>query len=107
MDLSDAAGENSYEQVPTGSTEGIAGPMVLLQGVQNWIRNWVPLSAALLSLILAIVSLIVATHDPGVVVILPSRVIMDDADLGADTPFHPANVYLQPNFVGTGNNNRI
>ena len=81
--------------------------MVVVQGVQNWLRNWVPLVASLMSLILAVVSIVVSTHDPGVVVFLPSRIIMDDADLGADTPFHPANIYLQPNFVGTGNNSRI
>ena len=107
MDLSDTSSDSSFEETQSGSGENIAGPMMVLQGVQNWVRNWVPLAAALLSLILAIVSLVVATHDPGVVIILPSRVIMDDADLGADTPFRPANLYIQPNFVGTGNNNRI
>lgn len=82
-------------------------PFTLLARAPNWLNFWVPLSASILSLILAVVSLVVSTQDPGVVIILPSRVIMDDADLGADTPFHPANIYLQPNLVGTGNNNRI
>lgn len=107
MDLSDGGGETSYGGGETGNAEVIGSPMVLLQGVQNWVRNWIPLAASLLSLILAIVSLVVATHDPGVAVILPSRIVLDDADGGADTPFHPANIYMQPNFVGTGNNSRI
>ena len=107
MESSDAIVETSREEGTSGDAHVGASPMVLVRGVQNWFVIWVPLAASLLSLILAVVSLVVATHDPGVVVILPSRVIMDDADFGADTPFHPANIYLQPNFVGTGNNNRI
>lgn len=99
MDLSDTSSDPTFNEAPSGNADNMAAPIVLLQGIQNWVRNWVPLAAALLSLILAILSLVVATHDPGVVVILPSRIIMDDADMGADTPFRPAHLYLQLNLV--------
>jgi hypothetical protein len=107
MDAPETATDKPWQEAQPEKANVTAKSLVSFQGVQSWLIIWVPIAASLLSLIIAVVSIIVATYDPGVVVILPSRVVMDDADLGADTPFHPDNVYLQPNFVGTGNNNRI
>jgi hypothetical protein len=64
--------------------------------------GWVPLAASLLSLILSIGSIVIATRDPTVLLILPDQVRFAQA-----TSDGYAYVYLQPTFVSTGNNDRV
>jgi hypothetical protein len=73
----------------------------------GWLNFWVPIVTSLFSFVFALSSLVISTQDPEIVLIMPSRVVVDDADEGADSPFHPSAFYLQPNFVGTGNNGRV
>jgi hypothetical protein len=62
---------------------------------------WVPLAASALSLVLSVASIVVATRDPEVMLILPPIVRIAQ---GAD--FDSAYLYLQPAFVSTGANDR-
>jgi len=64
--------------------------------------SWVPLAAALLSLVLSISGIIVATREPHVLVIVPDQIrVVQGVDVGF------AYVYLQPAFVSTGQNDRV
>ena len=64
--------------------------------------GWVPLVAAMLSLVLSIASIYVATRQPDVLLIMPNVVRLAG---GHATGF--SYVYLQPAFVSTGNNDRV
>jgi len=64
--------------------------------------RWVPLTAALLSLVLSLTSIYVSTRQPEVLLILPDVVrIAGGHKTGASY------LYLQPAFVSTGNNDRV
>jgi hypothetical protein len=71
----------------------------------TWLNFWVPLTASMLSLAVAIYSLIISTQDPELLLILPNQVYLSEIEAGG-SEFHPSRVYLQPNFVSTGNNDR-
>jgi hypothetical protein len=64
--------------------------------------GWVPLVAAMLSLVLSLASIYVATRQPDVLLIMPSMVRLAG---GHATGYSYA--YLQPAFVATGNNDRV
>lgn len=64
--------------------------------------GWVPLVAAMLSLVLSIASIYVATRQPDVLLLMPSVVRLAG---GHATGY--SYVYLQPAFVSTGNNDRV
>ena len=78
-----------------------------LSKLPNWLSFWVPIVTALFSLVIAVFSLLISTQDPEVVLIMPSHVLMDISDRSDSAPYVPQNIYLQPNFVGTGNNSRV
>lgn len=64
--------------------------------------RWVPLTAALLSLVLSGVAIFVSTRQPEVMVILPDLVrVSQGRESGS------AYMYLQPAFVSTGTNERV
>ena len=64
--------------------------------------RWVPLTAALLSLILSVVAIIASTQQPQVMLILPDTVrVAQGRSTGA------AYVYLQPAFVNTAKSDRV
>jgi hypothetical protein len=63
---------------------------------------WVPLVASLTSLMLSIGSIIIATRDPAVRLILPDQIrFVQGERIGF------AYAYLQPTFVSTGENDRV
>ncbi len=63
---------------------------------------WVPLVASLTSLVLAIGSIIIATREPAVSVLVPDQIrFVQSEGIGY------AYAYLQPTFVSTGDNDRI
>ncbi|MDL2335849.1 MAG: hypothetical protein QFC55_07455 [Chloroflexota bacterium] len=64
--------------------------------------RWVPLTAALLSLVLSVVAIYTATQQPAVALLMPGqvRVAQGRATGGAY-------LYLQPAFVNTAQNNRV
>jgi hypothetical protein len=64
--------------------------------------GWVPLVASLVSLILSIGSIIIATRDPAVLLLLPDQVRLTQARSEGY-----AYAYLQPTFVSTGDNDRV
>jgi hypothetical protein len=64
--------------------------------------GWVPLVASLLSLILSVTSIVVATRDPAVVLVLPDQIRVAQA---ASAGY--AYAYLQPTFLSTGDNDRV
>ena len=64
--------------------------------------GWVPLVAAMLSLVLSVTSIYVATRQPDVLLIMPNVVRLAG---GHATGYSYA--YLQPAFVSTGNNDRV
>jgi hypothetical protein len=64
--------------------------------------RWVPLTAALLSLVLSLTAIWISTQQPDVTLVLPDNIrVAQGRWLGAGF------VYLQPTFVSTGNNERI
>jgi hypothetical protein len=64
--------------------------------------SWVPLVAALVSLVLSIANIVIATREPHVLVILPDQIrVVQGENVGF------AYVYLQPAFVSTGQNDRV
>ncbi len=63
--------------------------------------RWVPLTAALLSLVLSVVAIYTATQQPSVTLLMPAQVRIA---LGRATG--ASYLYLQPAFVNTGANNR-
>lgn len=63
---------------------------------------WVPLGASLTSLVLSIGSIIIATREPSVSVIVPEQIrFVQGERIGS------AYAYLQPTFVSTGENDRV
>lgn len=63
---------------------------------------WVPLGASLTSLVLSIGSIIIATREPSVGVIVPEQIrFVQGERIGS------AYAYLQPTFVSTGGNDRV
>jgi hypothetical protein len=64
--------------------------------------RWVPLTAALLSLVLSVVAIIVSTRQPEVMLIMPD-VIRVAQGRASDSAY----IYLQPAFVSTGTNERV
>ena len=64
--------------------------------------SWVPLTAALLSLVLSLTSIYVSTRQPEVLLILP-----DVVRLAGGRASGGSYAYLQPAFVSTGNNDRV
>lgn len=64
--------------------------------------SWVPLTAALLSLILSIASIVISMRQPEVILILPDQVRVAQGRASGS-----AFVYLQPAFVSTGQNDRV
>lgn len=63
---------------------------------------WVPLTASLVSLILSIGSIVIATRDPAVVLILPDQVRLAQGEASGG-----ALAYVQATLVSTGNNDRV
>jgi hypothetical protein len=64
--------------------------------------RWVPLTAALLSLVLSVTAIVVSTRQPDVLLIMPDLVrVADGRESGG------AYDYLQPAFVTTGGNDRV
>lgn len=63
---------------------------------------WVPLTASLVSLILSIGSIVIATRDPAVVLILPDQVRLAQGEGSGGTI-----AYVQATLVSTGNNDRV
>ncbi len=64
--------------------------------------RWVPLTAALLSLVLSVVAIYTATQQPSVALLMPDQVrIAQGRSTGG------AYLYLQPAFVNTAQNNRV
>ena len=64
--------------------------------------RWVPLTAALLSLVLSVVAIYTATQQPAVSLLMPAQVrIAQGRSTGG------AYLYLQPAFVNTAQNNRV
>ncbi len=64
--------------------------------------TWVPLVASLTSLVLSISSIIIATRDPAVAILVPDQIRLAQ---GEGIGF--AYAYLQPTFVSTGENDRV
>lgn len=63
---------------------------------------WVPLTASLVSLILSVFAIFIATQQPEVLMVMPDQIrIAQGHDSGS------AFVYLQPSFVSTGKNERV
>jgi hypothetical protein len=63
---------------------------------------WVPLVASLVSLVLSVGSIVIATRDPSVLMLLPDQVrFAQGPGIGY------AYAYLQPTFVSTGANDRV
>jgi len=63
---------------------------------------WVPLVASFVSLVLSVGSIVIATRDPSVLMILPDQVRFAQGEgIGY------AYAYLQPTFVSTGANDRV
>ena len=64
--------------------------------------RWVPLTAALLSLVLSVVAIYTATQEPSVTMLMPGQVrIAQGHSTGG------AYLYLQPAFGNTAQNNRV
>jgi hypothetical protein len=80
--------------------------LVWFTNLPNGLAIWVPIVTSIVSLVLAIISIVISTQDPEVVLIMPSQVYFGETEIGGND-FYATEVYLQPNFVGTGNNNRI
>jgi hypothetical protein len=79
------------------------------RSTELWLRTrrvlslaWVPLTASLVSLVLSIGSIIIATRDPSVVLILPEQIRLAQGGEAGN-----AIAYLQPTLVSTGNNDRV
>ena len=88
---------------------GIPPPAARTGPAELWQRTrrvlslaWVPLTASLVSLILSIGSIVIATRDPSVVLLLPEQIRIAQGG-GAGN----AIAYLQPTLVSTGNNDRV
>jgi hypothetical protein len=82
---------------PKTATERLREPVRRFVTLQ-----WVPLTAALLSLVLSIAAIYVATRQPEVMLIMPDQIrVAQGRESGS------AYVYLQPAFVSTGSNERI
>ncbi|MCY7419960.1 MAG: hypothetical protein LH650_16015 [Chloroflexi bacterium] len=64
--------------------------------------GWVPLIAAMLSLVLSIASIYVATRQPEVLLIMPNVVRLSGGHASGSSY-----LYLQPAFVSTGTNDRV
>ncbi len=64
--------------------------------------EWVPVTTALVSLVLSVGSIFISTQEPAVVVILPEQLRVAQ---GEDVGF--AYMYFQPAFVNTGRNDRV
>ncbi len=64
--------------------------------------GWVPLIAAMLSLVLSIASIYVATRQPEVLLIMPNVVRVAGGHASGSSY-----LYLQPAFVSTGTNDRV
>jgi hypothetical protein len=64
--------------------------------------GWVPLIAAMLSLVLSVASIYVATRQPDVLLIMPNV-----ARLAGGHAYGSSYLYLQPAFVSTGTNDRV
>jgi hypothetical protein len=89
---------------PSG-TEGSGGlnsAAVLATGRRMLRLSWVPLTAALLSLVLSLTSLYINSRQPEVLMILP-----DIVRLAGGHQTGASYVYLQPAFVSTGSNDRV
>lgn len=64
--------------------------------------TWVPLVASLTSLVLSISSIVIATRDPSVVILVPDQIrFVQGERVGY------AYAYLQPTFLSTGANDRV
>jgi hypothetical protein len=63
---------------------------------------WVPLTASLVSLVLSVGSIVIATRDPSVVLILPDQVRLAQGEAAGG-----AIAYLQATLVSTGTNDRV
>jgi hypothetical protein len=64
--------------------------------------TWVPLVASLTSLVLSISSIIIATRDPSVAILVPDQIrFVQGERIGF------AYAYLQPTFLSTGANDRV
>jgi hypothetical protein len=103
-----AAGDASPPDPPDGAGEAVDPYTTLTfppprQVMWRALRfGWVPLVAAMLSLVLSLASIYVATRQPDVLLIMPSVVRLAG---GHATGYSYA--YLQPAFVSTGNNDRV
>lgn len=64
--------------------------------------SWVPLAGATLSLVLSVISIIVSTREPQIVLIAPEHVRVAQGE-----DFGYAYMYLQPALVSTGQNDRV
>lgn len=64
--------------------------------------RWVPLTAALLSLVLSVVAIYTATQQPSVTLLMPSNV-----RIALGRASGASYLYLQPAFVNTAQNNRV
>lgn len=101
----------SSESVPPSSESVTSIGTEPLPGLTNRMRDpvvkaltlgWVPLTAALLSLILSVASIFVSTRQPEVLLILPDVVrLVQGRESGS------AYVYLQTAYVSTGANDRV
>jgi hypothetical protein len=64
--------------------------------------TWVPLVASLTSLVLSISSIVIATRDPSVAILVPDQIrFVQGERIGY------AYAYLQPTFLSTGANDRV
>jgi len=91
------APDGSVEQNTTRVAQRMREPIKKFVSLQ-----WVPLTAALVSLVLSVTAIYVSTRQPDVLLILPDQIrVAQGRESGG------AYVYLQPAFVSTGANDRV
>lgn len=102
VDRVDQTDVDGGEGAPRETTAGTIPPRIRNSVLKALSLAWVPLSASLLSLILSVASIVVATREPEVLLILPDMVrVSQGRESGS------AYVYLQPAYVSTGANDRV
>jgi hypothetical protein len=85
-------------------TDAAAAPTLSLgeRAVRVLRLTWVPLVASLTSLVLSISSIVIATRDPSVAILVPDQIrFVQGERIGF------AYAYLQPTFLSTGANDRV
>jgi hypothetical protein len=94
--------DSREDPTETGRDRRLTAAAILANGRRVLRLSWVPLTAALLSLVLSITSIYINSRQPEVLMILPDVVrVAGGHQSGASY------LYLQPAFVSTGTNDRV